>query len=109
MPIPGTKYGLRDLPNSFSRVRSDRFRSLVCAMAEQGRQASDFDHLVYQTELCTRDLGPGLATPFVLSSLVPHHREDSDVAQAGPSTDDISAAQRPARPFVSQRFQLLIA
>jgi hypothetical protein len=33
-----------------------------------------------QTELCTCDPGPGLATLFAVSSLVPH-REDSDVAE----------------------------
>ena len=87
MPIPGTKYGLRDLGNSFSRVRSDRFRSLVCTMAEQGRQASDLTTKLPNRTLHARP-GVSVSQPlFALSSLV-SHREDAEVARAGPSIRD---------------------
>ena len=61
-----------------------------------------------QTGLCTHDLGGRSRNLFALSSLIPH-RENPDLAQAGPSTDDNFWVQRPAQPFVSQWFQLAAA
>ena len=51
-----------------------------------------------QTGLCTRDLGGRSRNLFALSSLIPH-RENSDLAQAGPSTDDNFCGSKAGATF----------
>ena len=61
-------------------------------------EASGNDAAMSASDAGSSAAGPSLATLFALSSLIPH-REDSDVAQAGPSTDDNFCGSKAGATF----------